>query len=58
MTTILYYFQGGPQDGRYRGIDDKVTKVVLSSPGEATVTYQWNGKLTANGARIMVVVKT
>lgn len=57
MPKILYYFYGGPQDGRYRGMDTEDTQVVLESPGEATTIYEWNGTKLSNGARVMVVVE-
>lgn len=56
MPNVLYYFYGGPQDGRYKGMADDMHQVVLESPGEATVTYEWTGQVLENGARVMEVV--
>jgi len=49
---FLYYFEDGPQAGRYRTLED-VTELVVDSPGEATVTYRWTGDKLDNDTRIM-----
>lgn len=53
---ILYYFADGPQEGRYRGLED-VTEVVLESSGEERVVYQWSGEIESD-ARVLRVATT